>query len=207
MRSRFPSVDLPQGALAFDASALINFLGTGMAEVLLANLGQQVVMAPSALGEVKYHPIRGHDLDGTLGKLKDQGMLIEHPLSENAKAIWWDLLGGDLAGGIDDGEAATIALAVEHARDTIVVIDERKATRIFGERWVDRLCVDTVTLLAQVRTRQGIAPEAFADACFSALHHARMRVPDDAVDWLVGIIGHERAAVCRALRQSRLRPR
>ena len=52
MRSRFPSIDLPEGALAFDASAMINFLGTGMAEVLLANLGRQVVMATNGAGMV-----------------------------------------------------------------------------------------------------------------------------------------------------------
>ena len=203
MPSKFPSIDLPDVALAFDASAMINFLGTGIAETLLTNLGRSVIMPTAALAEVKYHPIQGHDLQATLSRLTSHGLVKQLSLPPRARAIHLELMGAGLAGGLDDGEAATIALAIEHSATTMVVLDERKAARIFSERWAERNCVDTVTLLAEARG--SMRSDEFANACFSALRHARMRVAPDDVDWMIETIGPERAiqcpSLCRALKR------
>lgn len=205
MRSKFPCRDLAEGALALDASGMLNFLGTGLEEELLDNLGRPIIMASKAIGELKYHPIDGQDIARSLERLKSRGILSEVGLGHAGHTIYSELAGEGIGAGLDDGEAATIALAIEHAATTIVVLDERKATRLFNERWPERLAVGTVTLLALTETR-GITREKLGDACCSALTHARMRVPAEAVDWVIELIGAERACSFRAL-QKAMKPR
>lgn len=201
MRSKFPWSELADGALALDASGMLNFLGTGISYELLSNLGRPILMAPKALGELKYHPIKGEEIGLSLMRLKSVGILTEVPLGHSGRAIYEELVGDGIGGGLDDGEAATIALAIEHATTTIAVLDEKKATRMFQERWPARLAVGTLTLLGLKDTRGTLSEEALADACFNALKHARMRVPREAVDWVINLIGAERASTCRALQK------
>lgn len=202
MRSKFPSIEVPQVPLAIDASVMLNFLGTGVAELLFDHLGCPIVMAANAVSELKYHPIDKTDLKPLLDSMKQNKSLEEKPLGPAAKDIWHELVGGGLEKGLDDGEAATIALAVVERLDAVVVLDESKARKVFAERWPTRLCVDTVTLLAQRRLGQRLQTDVFAEACFMALQHARMRVPAEAMAWLVGVIGRDRASKCKAVRRS-----
>ena len=203
MRSKFPSNRLPSGPLVLDASGVINFLGTGIPKELFTCLDRSILVAPDALREVRYHPIAGVELQAVLPILQTSGLLKVAALNAEAMEIFRDLVSGEIETGLDDGEAATIALAVTVADSAIVGLDERKATRIFRGRWPDRPLVDTVTLLAEIEAMGVIAPTAFANACFSALLHARMRVPVEAADWLAGIVGPERVEQCVTLTRHR----
>jgi hypothetical protein len=121
-------------------------------------------------------------------------------MSKPAFALFLELTGDDLLGGLDDGEAATIAYAIATSTEAVVVTDERKAARIFSERWPHRTLIDTVTLLAQPSHGAQVDEQMLANACFSALTHARMRVPSPGVEWIWELIGDERAAQCPSLR-------
>lgn len=197
MKSRFPSIDLKGLPLILDASGIINFLGTAIADRLIRNIGEPVVVAAEAFAEVRRHPIRGEDSKSALAGLASQGLLKVVELGEKGRAIFRELVSEDLTGGLDDGEAATIAAAMEHSVSAVVVIDEKKATRIIGERWPDRCCVDTVTVLAQPQLRAGLSDDAFAAAVFSALVHARMSVPLHGREWTCKLIGAERTLELR----------
>ena len=137
------------------------------------------------LCHVGWPPSPAHILNHKLGLL---GIPYDSVRSKNA-----------LAGGLDDGEAATIAVAIEHFGEAVAVIDEKKASRIFLNRWSDRVTVDTVTLLAQADNRLSLDKNILADACFSALIHARMRVSREAIDWVIDLIGADRADRCPSL--------
>ena len=206
MKSRFPLLELPRVPLAADASVAINLLGTGVCEILMRNLARPIIMAEEALAEVRRHPFPGADLAAEMARLRDGGLIREHALGTVGRAIFHKLIADDLARGLDDGEAATIALAIEHSVDTVAVVDEKKATRIFADRWGGRAINDTVTLLAQPETQGALTPAEFAQACCCAVQHARMRVPAEGMDWLVGVIGLEQArrfpALAGALRRT-----
>jgi len=194
MRSKFPSVSLADATLALSGGAMINLLASGMAEVLLANLRCPVIMAGNALAEVDQRCQRDNRLTAGLERLKASELLSECELSKHAKSIWRDLVGDGLADGIDDGDAATIALALTHANDTVSVLDEPKSARVLAQRWPDRVRVDTVTVLAQSATRGQIELATFRQGCIGALEAARMRVPDEAKEWMMSIVGAEYAA-------------
>jgi predicted nucleic acid-binding protein len=199
MKSRFPSVELGGVPLVMDASAIINLLGTGMPAPLLRNLGMRVLVAGQALGEVRRHPIPNEPIAPAMAELKPAGLIEEVQLGSAGYSMFLELVANDLSGGLDDGEASTIAAALEHHGEAIIVVDEKKAARIISMRWPERRCVDTVTVLAQARVRKGISDEVFGDALFSALKHARMRVPADGRDWIIGLIGAERVGQCPCL--------
>jgi predicted nucleic acid-binding protein len=199
MKSKFPSIELQGIPLVADASAVINLLGTGMPVPLLRNLGMRVLIAAQAFGEVRRHPIQGELIEPAMAALTSERLIEQVQLGNQGRRVFLELVANDLSGGLDDGEASTIAAALEHSNDAIVVIDEKKAGRLLSERWPDRRSVSTVTLLAQPRIRSGVSDQAFADAVFSALKHARMRVPADGLDWIVELVGTERAAQCPSL--------
>jgi predicted nucleic acid-binding protein len=199
MKSRFPSIELQGVPVVMDASGLINLLGTGMAGPLLRNLGLPVLVAARALGEVSRHPIPGEAISPAIAALRFEGLIQEVQLGDHGRATFLELVANDLSGGLDDGEASTIAAALEHSEQAVIVVDEQKATRIVSARWPGRRCVNTLTVLAQPRVRGGIGDGAFGDAVFSALKHARMRVPADGREWVVGLIGEERARQCSSL--------
>jgi len=106
------------------------------------------------------------------------------------------LVSGSAAETLDDGEAATIACAIERA--AVALIDDRKAIRICTERFPNLTVGCTVDVLAQ-RHVQAALGRQLGEAVYSALENGRMRVPDRYGPWVVDLIGKERAAGCRSL--------
>jgi predicted nucleic acid-binding protein len=193
MKSKFPSFEVPTTDVIADASVLINFLGTEIVGTLLAYLKRPLVMAEEAMGEVKRHPFPGANLAADLGRLRESGLVQVVQLGAIGRAHFYELTADDLMGGWDDGEAATIALAVERGDTSVVVLDEKKAARVLAERWPGRALTHSVMLLAQAQIRGSLSSTEFAKACCCALQHARMRVPAEAVEWMVDVIGSEQA--------------
>ena len=97
---------------------------------------------------------------------------------------------------LDDGEAATIAYAVEH--DATILIDEKKATRFCAERFSHLTIGSTVDLVGSPRVRAKLG-DNLADAIFNMLIVGRMRVLPRQLDWVVAQIGPRRAAQCPSL--------
>jgi predicted nucleic acid-binding protein len=199
MKSKFPSVELQGVPFVLDASAVINLLGTGMPAQLLRNLGTRVLIAAEAYGEVRRHPIPREPIGPVMAALTSERLIEQVQLGSHGRSVFLELVANDLSGGLDDGEASTIAAALEHSNNAVVVIDEKKAARVLSERWPKLHCVSTVALLSQPRIRGGLSDQAFADAVFAALTYARMRVPADRLDWVVELVGTERAGQCSSL--------
>lgn len=105
-----------------------------------------------------------------------------------------------LSGGspsLDDGEAATIAIAA--SRGFRAVVDERKgrtrAAALVGEvepGW-------SLDILRHPMVMQSLGEHPAADAVYLALRHRRMRIPAECGDEIVKLIGRERALVCSCL--------
>lgn len=185
--------------LILDASVVINLLATGVAGEVLAALRAKIIAERIAFDEVTRHPLPGLDHTSEMKALEASGLLLVQDMDEAARVIFRDITFDDLRGGLDDGEAATVALAVTHSSEAIPVIDERKAARIFRERWNGRAIIDSVTLLSDPRVTRSFSRAQLADAVYSALIYARMRVPSHARPWVDDLIGQERVATCSSL--------
>jgi predicted nucleic acid-binding protein len=201
MNSRSPSIELPLNcSLVLDASALINLLGTGIAGEMLKAANRPMLVEDYAFEELRRHPLPKRDIRSELAALLDSQGLRRVTMDDSARTLFRELTDGDLTVGLDDGEAATITYAMSHAA-AIPVIDEKKASTVFVQRWASRTIVDTVTLLSQASVVNAFTDEQYGAAVHSALLYARMRVPKAARPWIRTLLGEERAAQCPSLGQ------
>lgn len=199
MSLQSPFLSLPSVPLVLDASGLINLLGTGAAAEILGHLARPILVEVMACSELTRHPLADRDHKFEVADLLSSGLLTKANMSSDALSIFYELTASDISGGLDDGEAATIACAIADFSDAIPVIDEKKATRIFGERWSSRIITDSITMLSQRGVIDGLQDDGYIEAIYSALFHARMRAPKAMRPWLETLLGSERAAACPSL--------
>jgi predicted nucleic acid-binding protein len=160
----------------------------------------RIVLPDVVLGELEDGEVKGRR-DAQLTKTLISGGLIKIvSLSEIGWRCFEELVVGEAAMTLDDGEAATIAYAVETG--ALAVIDERKANRICAERFQRVQLAATVDLLAHAEVQNAMGQDALADAVFAALTGARMRVLRHHLKWVVDLIGSERARQCTSLPRS-----
>jgi hypothetical protein len=186
-------------SLVFDASVTINFLGTGIARECVQLLDRPVIMADRTFGEIYRHPIKGCNHVTELDNLVRTGHLLIEPLNNDAKELFYDLTGGNLSSGLDDGEAAAIALAVSKGHTTIIGIDDRKARTLLAARWPRQRHLYSLDLLMSQRLVSGLSLPTLAAAIHSALKHARMRVPISQRASIIDLVGIERARECPSI--------
>jgi predicted nucleic acid-binding protein len=135
-----------------------------------------------------------------LNELAAAGLVEIVSLNDTAMQYFEELVVGPAALTLDDGEAATIAYAVEQTGTPLV--DERKATRICADRFPKLHVVCTVDILLHPAVQHGLGAETLANAVFNALHDGRMRVLSHHLERVVHLIGVERAAQCQSLPRS-----
>jgi predicted nucleic acid-binding protein len=187
-----------QELFVLDASAIINFLATGIAPRLLPLVGSAIAER-RAFDEVRRHPVPDCDHEAELSQLVTSGHLQIRDLDSVGREIFIELTADDIAGGLDDGEAATIAMALTNAQAAVPVLDDRKAINLLTRRWPARSWRQTISLLSDERVTSSIPTADLAEAVFLMLIHARTRVPQASRRWVVELIGQERAEKCPSI--------
>ena len=179
-----------------DTSVVINLNATGCAEAVLRSLPNRCVVVEDVLLELQVGRQTGRGDADALAVLIEQHLVEHTRLGKAGRSHFATLLTGSAAETLDDGEAATIACAIE--RSAVALIDERKAVRICAERFPNLAVGCTVDVLAQHHVQAALG-HRLAEAVFHALDQGRMRVPERYGRWVVDLIGEERAALCHSL--------
>lgn len=187
----------PSGRVVADTSAIINLNGTLRAADILRALPERVIVVDIAAEELDDGRKKGHTDADMLRELKRGGLLEIASLGNIGEALFEQLVVGPASSTLDDGEAATIAYAVEHSIG--VVIDDSKARRLCRERHrgVSMRC--SVEIFQQASIREALGAEGLSAAVFNSLRISRMRVLPEHVDWVVNLIGEANARLCRSL--------
>jgi len=181
-----------------DTSAVINLLGSGAGGDLLRALPYQAAVADRVHRELLYHPVEGLALAETIDDWLQRRYLEVIRLSEDVLARYLEIGSFPPPNHLDDGEAASIALA--EALGAPVVLDERRARRVVAEQLPGLEVQSSAGLFRLIADIQALDSERLCDALFQALYRARMRVvPESLLDWVVHTIGPERAARCHSL--------
>src|SRR5580704_9763337 len=160
--------------IIIDASAAINLNATGCASKILAHLPNTVIIPEIVLEELKRGASRGRGDGMQTQQLIDEGLLKCEPLSDAGLAHFEHLVVGAAVDTLDDGEAATIAHAIE--QNGVALIDERKAVRICGERFPSLQLGATVDIFTHPDIQSGLGKNLLQAAVVRALTVARMRV-------------------------------
>ncbi len=190
----------PDALLVADASTVISVNATGCADKILKALPNPVVVVDLVFAELEQgRPKKRQDAD-LLKTLVDANRIRIVELDEVAVLHFEQLVVGPAISTLDDGEAATIAHALR--RGGIPVIDERKAIRLCGERFPELRMACAMDIFAHPNVQTALGNDRLADAVFNALVNGRMRVFLQHVDWVVKLIGIERARLCASLPRS-----
>ena len=179
-----------------DTSVIINLNATGCADAILRALPNLCVVVENVSLELQDGRQTGRGDANVLAVLIEQHLVEQAQLGNAGMSQFASLVSGSAVETLDDGEAATIACAIE--RGAVALIDERKAIRICAERFPTLTVGCTVDVLTH-RHVQAALGRRLADAVFNALDRGRMRVPDQYGQWVVDLIGKERAVRCRSL--------
>ena len=183
--------------LAVDTSVAINLNATGCASAVIEAIPNDLIMVNAVREELNNGAGKGRADAELTSRLVEGGLITIVRLGQVGESLFQQLVSGGADQTLDDGEAATIALAVETG--AVALIDERKATRICAERFPSVLLASSVDLIAHPGVQRALGLQALAQAVFSALQRARMNVHPHHLEWVVGLVGPERAAQCGSL--------
>lgn len=187
----------PAALIIADTSAIINLNATGRAAEILRTLPNKLIVVDIVRRELEEGRVRGRQDADLLEELVAAGLAQIDELGEPAALYFERLVVGPAMSTLDDGEAATISCAV--ARGGLPILDERKAMRLCAQFFPELCVACTVDILRQPQVRNGLGKDGLAEAVFKALRDGRMRVLPQHMDWVVGLIGVQRAAECASL--------
>ncbi len=173
--------------LVLDASVIINMNATGCSEAILGCFPGKVVVTTNVAVELAHGRRNGHLDAELLDRLVSQGLVALHHLGPPAEPHYESLISGSARNTLDDGEAATIALAYEVGG--VAMIDERKAHRICAERYPSLVVMPSIRLLLDPSVAEILGVARQIQAIKNALELARMRVPQEIIADLQALIG------------------
>ncbi len=191
------SLDDPSALIIIDASVVINLNASGLCTELLSTLPNKFTVAEEVKLELENGRRNGHNDADALNRLIHQDMIEVIRLGEDAQNHFLSMISGPTAESLDDGEAATIACALE--RNACPVIDEKKAIKICEARFGSLTKACTIDLFFHEMAFKTFGQSGIADAVFNALTRGRMRVLEHHQDAVIRLIGSERAAQCSSL--------
>jgi len=187
----------PTAPVIIDASTVINLNATACGPRILKAIPNPFIITDVVQGELLEDRRNGRNDGQLVAELVAAGLISVAKLDDLTESHFEDLVIGRGDATLDDGEAATIAYGVE--KGAIILIDERKATRICGERYPRLTVGNSLDVLTHPALLATLGDDATADAVFNALRFARMRVPPPSLKWVVELIGAKRAAMCECL--------
>ena len=190
----------PTAPLVADTSVVINLNATRSSASMLQTLPNPFIVVQQVVDELETgRPYGRTDADTLKGLVAAKSVEVVN-LQGNDFNHFIHLVAGPTPQTLDDGEAATIAYAAEHT--AIALIDERKANKLCAERYSGLRVGCTLDLFLHDAVRSALGAAGLRDAVLNALHYGRMRVPDPYLDWVINLIGSERAARCPSLPKS-----
>jgi predicted nucleic acid-binding protein len=190
----------PNAQLVADASTVINLNATGRAREVIRALPNRLVVVDLVPGELAGGRQRPRQDAELLSELVVSGFVEIVRLDDRGEQCFEQLVVGPATLTLDDGDAATIAYAV--SQRAIALIDERKANRICAQRFPYLRVGCTVDIFTHPDVQHALGKKSLASAVFNALYQGRMRVLPRHVEWVVELIGVDRAGMCASLPSS-----
>lgn len=187
------------GPLILDASAVINLNGSGAARAILEAFGSPVVVADEVIEELERGVANGRRDAELLHDLIAAGFVSRQALGQAGLQIFERLTIGASAATLEDGEAASIGLALEIGG--MAVIDETKGRRLAALTAPAVPLVGSIDLFGHPRVRQALGDD-LAEVVFKALQEARMQVFATHHCWVASLLGPERLKLCDSLPRS-----
>lgn len=187
----------PSIPVVLDTSVVINLTASGFAIDIANALPNRLVVVDAVAAELDLGRRRERPHANLLEQLVAAGEVEVVSLSEAATVVFESLVIGPAANTLDDGEAATLAYAVDAG--ALAVIDERKAVRCCSDKSLKVQVGSSCDLFSHLAVLNRIGPNHLSRAVLNALQHARMQVHPHFLEWAVDLIGTDQAIHCPSL--------
>lgn len=184
-----------------DTSVLINLHACSFGEQVLWSIPNEIVVPDIVVAELDHETSHANGENGFIQSLISQGVIKVVPLDDSAYRMFEALIASP--GSLDDGEAATIAIA--ETQCLVPVIDERKGRARAEAVMHGKSPAWSLDLLVHPAVQAGLPNGACNEAVYLALSEGRMRIDEARCDAVVALIGVERAIRCTSLPGYRLR--
>lgn len=181
--------------LVLDTSVLINLHACKYGERILTAIPNDILVPDIVAGELEHETSRRNGEYSFLHALVADGIVTVADLNDAEYDIFHQLT--STSPSLDDGEAATIAVAT--ARHLLPVIDERKGRARAGILMKARAPGWTLDLFRHPAAVAILGGQSAAEALYFALRDGRMRIPSESADAVIALLGMERSRDCTCL--------
>ena len=183
--------------LIADTSVIINLLASGDAEQIFSGIKNPICIVEQIIDELEVGSDNGHLDQSILNTLIDNGTVQMVSLNDDGWDVFGELVCGPTPNTLDDGEAATLAYCVTNG--SVPIIDEKKANRICQDQYPSLQPISSVALFKLFKKHQIVSDDFLSTAIYKSLIIGKMRVLNSHLDWVVNLIGSERAYECISL--------
>lgn len=183
------SLSNPDLALVIDTSVLINIHHSTYGVPILSAIPNNIIVPTRVRVEFDQGGLSDRQF---LLNLEKRGLIAVHEMTDEELDLF-----GQLASKLDDGESATIAIAIR--RGMLPVIDEKKGRT---EAMAHSNSVEpgwSLDLLRHPAVLSSLGEEFAKDALFLALRDNHMRIPEEQAETVISLIGEDRARLCTCL--------
>jgi predicted nucleic acid-binding protein len=181
--------------LVLDTSVLINLHACKYGERILSAIPNHMVVPQIVAGELEHETSRRNGEYSFLHALVAAGTVTLANLTDAEYEIFHELT--STSPSLDDGEAATIAVAV--TRDLLPVVDEKRGRARASVLVKARAPGWSLDLFRHPRTIDVLGDQSAIEALYLALRDGRMRIPSESADAVIALIGMERSRHCTCL--------
>lgn len=182
-------------SLVLDASVLINLHACTCGGSILSALPKEILLPEIVVSELSHKTSRINGEHQFVQNLIADGKVKVVDLDEKGYEIYGELVWGSPSLG--DGEAATIATAVQLG--CLPVIDDQKGRNLSQAHLHDLEAAWSFDLFCHPHVVAVLGEELSVNALYHALRVGRMRIHEDHCDYVVGLIGEQRAIECPSL--------
>ena len=182
-------------SLIIDTSVVINLHASGHGEEILAALPFRLAAPGIVSDELDRQIRRSNGERDFLAQACTLGLIERIEMTDDEYQMFTKLV--VVAPSLDDGEAATIAIA--QLREFIPVIDERKGRARALALMNQRPPAWSLNLIRHPTVVSTLGEHIATAALYNALRLGRMRIATDHVDEVISVIGLEQARKCTCL--------
>ena len=181
--------------LVFDTSVLINLYACSYGERILAALPNAIIVPHLVAGELKHETSRENGGHRFLHDQFTGGRVTLGEMTDEEYVLYASLVSGSPSLG--DGEAATIAIAVR--RQLLPILDDRKARALITHALRGDEPGWSLDLFRHSLVTSALGDTTAINALYLALRDGRMRVPVESTEYIVRLLGIQRASECTCL--------
>ncbi len=178
-----------------DTSVLINLHACTFGEQVLRAIPNDIVLPVTVAAELNHETSHANGENGFIQRLISENIVKVVQMDDEAVRLFETMIRSP--GSLDDGEAATIAVAV--SQGFLPIVDERKGRARAQDLMNGQAPAWSLDLLVHPAVQSELVGGACIDAVYLALREGRMRIDEERCDALVRLIGIERAKDCVSL--------